>query len=87
MTKTYQIVPNKSIKYLSANIYDIKNKNMIYGIKFLDDKNAPSKIAEAIAKHFKKQKISSAVYCRGKYLYHGKIKQIAESIKKRGITI
>ena len=87
MTRTHQIIPQKSIRYLGAAVYDGKNNRTLYSIKIQNDKSAPEKIADAIVKYLKKEKISRVVYNRSRYRYHGKILQIADSIKKQGILI
>lgn len=45
------------------------------------------KIAESIAKKLKDKKISSAIFDRGSYQYHGFIKKLVETIRKNGIRI
>ena len=87
MTRDHQIIPQKSILYLGASVYDVKSNRIVYSVKIPSDNGAPEKIAEAIVKYLKKNKIPRVVYNRRQYRYHGKIRQIAEQIKKQGIII
>ncbi len=45
------------------------------------------KVGKDIAKKIKKLKIKEIVFDRGGYIYHGKIKAIAETIREEGIKI
>jgi large subunit ribosomal protein L18 len=42
-------------------------------------------VGELLAKTAKKKKISSVVYDRGNYKYHGRIRALAESARKGGL--
>ncbi len=74
--------------YLQA-IDDVKKETLVSastlkGEKSLDDARGRD-IAEALAKKLQAKKIKKIVFDRGGYQYHGKIKQIAEELRKAGL--
>ena len=56
-----------------------KNKNF-------KNAEAATALGELISKRLKKKKIESIVFDRGVFPYHGRIKNLAEAIRKGGLT-
>lgn len=59
--------------------YRIKNKN-------LKNMEASKKLGEIAAERFKKKKIKDIVFDRGNHPYHGRIRTLAESMRKAGLN-
>lgn len=49
------------------------------------DISSAKKVGETIAKKAKEQKIDQAVFDRGGYKYHGKVKALAEGAREAGL--
>ena len=47
----------------------------------------PEKVGEDLAKKARQQKIKTAVFDRGGYQYHGRVKILAEAVRKAGLKI
>ena len=47
----------------------------------------PKAIGVELAEKLKKAKVKKALFDRGRYLYHGRVKIFAESLRENGITI
>lgn len=47
----------------------------------------PKAIGLELATKLKKSKVEKALFDRGRYLYHGRVKIFAESLRESGITI
>ena len=62
----------------SASIQEIKES----GLKKVE---AAEKVGELLAARAKEQNIEKVVFDRGAYLYHGRVKALAEGVRKGGI--
>lgn len=49
-------------------------------------KNKPEAVAEELAKKARAAGVSSVVFDRGGYQYHGHVKAFAESLRNHGLT-
>lgn len=82
---------NKHI-YLQV-INDETGKVMVIGNDLVDKKGKGTKtekavrIAQDLLTKLKKSKISTLVFDRGAYRYHGRIKAVAETLREGGIKI
>lgn len=98
--KTVKIDPNtryrvsvfRSNKGIFAQIIDDANRHTIAcasSLKIKEKKN-PSEIAtmvgEALGKEAQTLKINKIVFDRGSYRYHGRVKALADGLRKAGLT-
>jgi len=83
----------RSNQYCYAQIIDV-NGNTITGIseKVLADKNGKlspferaKKLGSEIAKRAQEKKITTLVFDKGSYAYHGRVKAIAEGAREAGL--
>ncbi len=86
----------KSSKNISAQIIDDKISKTIVSASSTEKelkKNKTKKmdlsniLGELLAKRAKEKKISTAYFDRGGYKYHGRIKALADSLRKNGLKI
>ena len=91
----YRITVFKSLKNISAQIIDDKlNKTIVSASSMEKDlkKNKKNKtdssilLGEILAKRASEKKISKVFFDRGAYKYHGRIKALAESLRKNGLN-
>ena len=90
----YRISIYKSLKNISAQIIDDKlNKTLVSASsvekefkKSIKNKNNSSQlIGEILAKRAKEKKISEVYFDRGGNKYHGRVKLLADSLRKNGM--
>lgn len=84
----------RSARNISVQIIDDENGVTLIGVSSLDKDlklsnggniEAAKKVGEAIAKKAKKAGITNVVFDRGGYLYHGRVKALAESARENGL--
>ena len=92
----YRISVSKSLNNLSAQIIDDKqNKTLVSASSTEKElkKNKTKKmdlstvLGELLAKRAKEKKIGNVYFDRGGYKYHGRVKALADSLRKNGLKI
>tara|TARA_B000000532_G_C18674855_1_gene322698 strand:- start:55 stop:408 length:354 start_codon:yes stop_codon:yes gene_type:complete len=90
----FRITVSKSLKNISAQIIDDNNNKTIVSASSKEkdmkhNKINKTKMSEAIgeilAKRASEKKISKVYFDRGGYKYHGRIKALADSLRKNGL--
>ena len=90
----YRVSINKSLKNISVQIIDDKNNKTLVSAssieKDLKEKKIKkmeksSLIGEILAKRAKEKKIDEVYFDRGNYKYHGRVKILAETLRKNGL--
>lgn len=59
-------------------------KGTLEGLKKAD---AAKEVGKLLAKRLAEKKISEAVFDRGRFLYHGRVKSLAEAVRESGIKL
>lgn len=84
----------RSLKQIYAQVIDDKNSNTVVSCSSYDVKvNGGDKKAVAhavgveLAKRMKEKGIQVAVFDRGSYLYHGRIKALVDGLRETGLNI
>jgi large subunit ribosomal protein L18 len=90
-----RLIVTKTNKYIYAQVIDDATHKVICSISSVSKEMADKKLGksiesakvlgEAIAKKLKSKKIDKVVFDRNGYLYHGKIKALADSCREGGI--
>jgi large subunit ribosomal protein L18 len=87
----------KSLLHIYAQVIDDEHGTTLVAASTLDaevkakltgsagNKDAARQVGEVIAQRAKAKGITRVVFDRGGYIYHGKIKEIAESARKQGL--
>ena len=95
-TNKLRISVFKSSKNISAQIIDDKISKTLVSASSTEKeikKNKTKKmdlsniLGELLAKRAKEKKISSVYFDRGAYKYHGRIKALADSLRKNGLKL
>ncbi len=90
----YRLSVNRSTKNISAQIIDdAKNITLAYAssntkeikLQKKSKKELSAIVAETLAKKAKDMKITKVYFDRGIYKYHGRIKLLAEELRKNGM--
>lgn len=79
---------SKGITLAAANSLKIKEKSKVKGkseVKGKSKTEVAQAVGQAIAEAAKKKKIKQVVFDRGPYKYHGRIKALAETVRKNGL--
>lgn len=74
---------SKSVTLASASSADAE---VASGLKSGSNIEAAKKVGELIAKRAKAAKVKEVVFDRGGYLYHGRIKALADSAREHGLS-
>lgn len=84
----------RSNRYIYAQLIDDENRKTLIGVseKELENKNqkenkskVANKLGLLLAKKASEKKINSAIFDRGFYLYHGRVKEVAEGAREGGL--
>ena len=91
----YRLSIKRSLKNISAQIIDDKiNKTIVSASSTEKDMKKEKKkktdlsiaLGEILAKRAAQKKINKVYFDRGGYKYHGRIKALAESLRKNGLS-
>ncbi len=86
----------RSNKAIYAQIIDDENKTTLVSASSLDKSlklenggnvEAAKAVGKLLAENAKKAKIKKVVFDRGGYLYHGRVKALAEAARENGLEI
>tara|TARA_Y100000590_G_scaffold431835_1_gene547022 strand:+ start:160 stop:513 length:354 start_codon:yes stop_codon:yes gene_type:complete len=92
--KRFRLSVSRSLKNISAQIIDDSNNKTLVSASSVekDVKNLKKKkidlsilIAERLAKKAQEKKITKIYFDRGGYKYHGRVKLLAETLRKNGM--
>lgn len=86
----------KSLKYTYAQVIDdLKGETLVQASSSEKDIRKAAKtgrrldaarlVGEAVAERAKKAGIEQVVFDRGGYIYHGRVRQVAEGARKKGL--
>ena len=91
----YRITVSKSLKNISVQIIDDKENKTIVSASSNEKKIRENKlkkiemskmIGEILAKRAKEKKITKVYFDRGGFKYHGRIKSLADAMRKNGLN-
>ena len=90
----YRISVTKSLNNISAQIIDDKQKKTLVSassiekeikVKKIKKMEKSNLIGEILAKRAKEKNISDVYFDRGGYKYHGRVKNFADTLRKKGL--
>ena len=93
-TNRYRISVFKSLRNMSAQIIDDKEKKTLVSVSSTEKDLKSNKkkkmessilLGEILAKRAAEKKIDKVYFDRGSYKYHGRIKSFADSLRKNGL--
>ena len=76
---------SKQITLMSAN--DVKIRKELKKSETLTKTESVVKATEQLLAQMKKAKITTVVFDRGQYKYHGRVKAVAETLRNNGIKV
>ena len=91
----YRVTVSRSLKNISAQIIDDKENKTIVSASSNEKKLRDNKIkkiemskmiGEMLAKRAAEKKITKVYFDRGGFKYHGRIKSLAEALRKNGLN-
>ncbi len=94
-TDRYRITVSKSLNNISAQIIDDRANKTIVSASSNEKKIRENKvkkmemskiIGETLAKRAAEKKITKVYFDRGSFKYHGRIKSLAEALRKNGLN-
>jgi len=77
----------KSNRYIYVQLIDDSVGKTLISASKTSSKDASASLGEAIGKKASEKGIKSAVFDRGDYKYHGRVKVIADVARKAGLKI
>jgi len=91
-TERFRLSIYRSSKNISAQIIDSKNNKTLVSATSVNKKNKGRKkseksdeVAQMLIKKALEKKITNVYFDRGGYKFHGRIKSLAEAIRKGGL--
>ena len=92
-----RVYVRKSNRYIYAQVIDDDNHSVLVSASTLEKElqakgkstknvDASSALGKVLAKRLKEKKIKTVVFDRGVYPYHGRVKSLAEALRKEGLT-
>ena len=90
----YRVSVSKSLNNIFVQIIDDKQKKTLVSASSIEKEVKKNKIkkieksnliGEVLAKRAKEKNISEVYFDRGEYRYHGRIKALAETLRKNGL--
>ncbi len=91
-TGRFRLTIHRSSKNISAQIIDSKNNKTLISATSSNKKNKDKKkseksqdVAQVLIKKALEKKITNVYFDRGGYKFHGRIKSLAEAIRKGGL--
>lgn len=86
-----RISVTRSNRYIFMQAIDDVAGKTLFGVRDTDGKATKTERAVETAKAFsaelKKAKITQAIFDRGPYKYHGRVKAVAEALRAEGINV